>query len=42
MAELGLHCCAWPPSSCGKRGPLPIVVQGPLIAGASPVVQHGL
>ena len=29
-------------SSYGKRGPLPVVVHGPLIAVASLVAEHGL
>ena len=42
MAVLGLHLCARALSSCGKRGPLFIVVRGPLIIAASPVAEHRL
>ena len=50
MAALGLRCCVRALSSCGERGPLFLVVQGPLIAvaswalgtRASVVVAHGL
>ena len=42
MAVLGLHFCARAFSSCGKRGPLFIVVRGPLIIAASLVVEHRL
>ena len=39
---LGLRFCARAFSSCGKWGPLFIVVRGPLIIMASLVVEHGL
>ena len=42
LAALGLLCCAWAFSSCGKWELLFIVVYGLLIAVASPVVEHGL
>ena len=42
LAVLGLRCCARAFSSCGKRGPLFIVVRGPLTVAASPVVEHRL
>ena len=42
LAALGLHCCAWAFSSCGKWGLLFFVVHGLLIAVASLVAQHGL
>ena len=42
MAVLGLRFCAWAFSSCGKRGPLFIVVHGPLTIAASLVVEHRL
>ena len=42
MAVLGLRFCAMAPSNCGKRGPLFIVVRGPLTLAASPVVEHRL
>ena len=42
MAVLGLHFCARVLSSCGKRGPLFIVVRGPLTTAASPVAEHRL
>ena len=42
MAVLGLHFCAMAFSSGGKRGPLLIVVCGPLIIAASPVAEHRL
>ena len=35
MAVLGLHFCARDFSSCGKRGPLFIVVRRPLTIAAS-------
>ena len=35
MAVLGLHFCPRAFSSCGKRGPLFIVVRGPLTIAAS-------
>ena len=42
MAVLGLRFCARAFSSCGKRGPLFIVVHGPLIIVASLVAEHRL
>ena len=39
---LGLRFCAKAFSSCGKRGPLFIVVRGPLTIAASLVVEHRL
>ena len=42
MAVLGLHFCAGAFSSCGKRGPLFIVVRGPLTITASLVAEHRL
>ena len=42
MAVLGLCFCARAFSSCGKRGPLPIAVRGPLTIAASPVAEHRL
>ena len=42
MAVLGLRFCARAFSSCGKRGPLFIVVRGPLTIAASLVVEHRL
>ena len=42
MAVLGLHFCARAFSSCGERGPLFIVVRGPLTIVASLVAEHGL
>ena len=42
LAMLGLRCCAWAFSSCGKQGLLFIVVHGLLIAVASLVAEHGL
>ena len=39
---LGLHLCARASSSCGKRGPLFIVVCGPLTIVASLVAEHRL
>ena len=41
MAVLGLRFCARAFSSCGKRGPLFIVVRGPLTIVAS-LVEHRL
>ena len=41
LAVLGLHCCAWAFSSCGKWGLL-FAVCGLLIAVASVVAEHGL
>ena len=42
MTVLGLRFCARAFSSCGKRGPLFIVVRGPLIIAASLVAEHRL
>ena len=42
MAVLGLRFCARAFSSCGERGPLFIVVRGPLTVAASLVVEHRL
>ena len=42
LPALGLHCCAWAFSSCGKQGLLLVVVRGLLIAVVSLVVEHGL
>ena len=42
LSVLGLHCCAWAFSSCSEWGLLFTVVHGPLIAVASPAVEHGL
>ena len=42
VAVLGLCCCTWAFSSCGKRGLLFIVVHGFLISVASLVAEHGL
>ena len=42
MAVLGLRFCARAFSSCGKRGPLFIVVHGPLTIAASRVAEHRL
>ena len=42
MAVLGLCFCARAFSSCGKRGPLFIVVRGPLTIAASLVAGHRL
>ena len=42
MAVLGLCFCARAFSSCGKRGPLLIVVCGPLTIAASLVAEHRL
>ena len=39
---LGLRLCARALSSCGKRGPLPIAMRGPLTIAASPVAEHRL
>ena len=40
MAVLGLRFCARAFSSCGKRGPLFIVVRGPLAIAASLVAER--
>ena len=42
MAVLGLCFCARTFSSCGKWGPLFIVVRGPLTITASLVAEHRL
>ena len=42
MAALGPRFCAKSFSSCGKWGPLFIVVHGPLIIVASLVAEHRL
>ena len=42
MAVLGLRFCARAFSGCGKRGPLFIVVRGPLTIAASLVAEHRL
>ena len=42
MAVLGLRFCARAFSSCGKRGPLFVVVRGPLTVAASLVAEHRL
>ena len=42
MAVLGLHFCARAFSSCGKRGPLLVVVRGPLTIAAPLVAEHRL
>ena len=42
MTVLGLRFCARAFSICGKRGPLFIVVRGPLTILASLVVEHRL
>ena len=42
MAVLGLRCCAWAFSSCGKWGPLFIAVRGPLAMAASLFAEHRL
>ena len=42
MAVLGLRFCARAFSSCGKQGPLFIMVRGPLTIVASLVVEHRL
>ena len=42
MAVLGLRFCARAFSSCGERGPLFIVVRGPLTIAASVVAEHRL
>ena len=42
MAVLGPRFCVRAFSSCGKRGPLLIVVRGPLTITASLVAEHRL
>ena len=41
LTALGLHCCAWAFSSCGKQGLLFVTVHRLLIAVASLVAEHG-
>ena len=41
LAVLGLRCCTWAFSSCGKRGPLFVAVRRLLIAVASLAAEHG-
>ena len=41
LAVLGLRCCTWTFSSCGKQGLLLVVVHGLLTVVASLVVEHG-
>ena len=42
LAALGLHCCVWAFSSCGKQELLFVAVHGLLLAVASVVMEHGL
>ena len=42
LAALGLRCCSWASSSCGKWGLLFVAVRRLLIVVASLVVEHGL
>ena len=42
MTVLSLRFCARAFSSCGKRGPLFMVVRGPLTVAASLVAEHRL
>ena len=42
LAALGLRCCMWAFSSCGRRGLLFIVVCRLLIAVASLAAEQGL
>ena len=42
LIVLGLRFCARAFSSCGERGPLFIIVRGPLTVAASPVAEHRL
>ena len=42
MAVLGPRLCARAFSSCGKRGPLLIVMRGPLTTAAPPAAEHRL
>ena len=42
LAVLGLRFCVRALSSCGKRGPLFIMVRGPLTITASLVAEHRL
>ena len=39
---VGLRFCARASSSCGKRGPPPIVARGPLTIAAPPAAEHRL
>ena len=41
MAALGLCCHAWAFPSCSEWGPPLVALHGPLIAGASPIAEHG-
>ena len=40
MAVLGLRLCVRAFSSCGKQGPPPIAMRGPLTVAASLVAEH--
>ena len=42
MAALGLHCCVWAFSSCGKWGYSRVAMHGLLIVVASLVSEHRL
>ena len=42
LAVLGLRFCARAFSSCGERGPLFIMVRGPLTVTASLIAEHRL
>ena len=42
LSAMGLRCCTWAFSSCGKRGLLFIAVRGLLTAVASLAAEHGL
>ena len=42
LAVLGLRCCAWAFSNCGKQGLLFVVVHGLLTVVAFLVEEHGL
>ena len=42
LAALGLRCCLWAFSSCGKWGLLFVAVRGLLIVVASLVAEHRL
>ena len=42
LAALGLHCCVWAFSSCGKLGLLFVMVRGILIVVSSLVAEHVL
>ena len=41
LAELGLYCCKWAFSSCGKWGCSLVVVLGVLIVVAPLLGEHG-